>query len=103
MELHDEGLFPIQFTQGWNQALDAVSKKHPGVVDLAEFISPHLPPGEEGDFDDFMDSPMNEDRIIDPEETHPYSLIEGNKSPSPVVEKEVEADKETGELSPPQE
>ena len=103
MEFHDEGLFPVQFTQGWNQALDAVSQKHPGMIDTAEFISPHPPPGEEDDSDDFMGSPMNEDRIIDPEDTHSLSLTEGNKSPSPVVEKEVETEKEAGELSPPKE
>lgn len=66
MELHDEGLFHAQFTQGWNQAIGTVSQRHPGLIDVAEFVSPHLPV-EDDDTDDFLD----EDRIIDPEDTHP--------------------------------
>lgn len=69
MELHDEGLFPTQFTQGWNEAIGAVSQRHPGVIDAAEFVSPHLPAVE--DDDDFMDDFVEEDRIIDPKDTHP--------------------------------
>ena len=79
MELHDEGLFPAQFTRGWNEAIGAVSQRHPGVIDAADFISPHLPAAEdEGDsMDDF------EDRIIDPEDTHP----EGGEGTSTSAEK----------------
>lgn len=43
MDQHDEILFPSQFTEGWNKALEAVLRQHPGLFQPSAFPSPHLP------------------------------------------------------------
>lgn len=58
-----------------------------------------LLPVKEKKFEDSQDSPMQEDRIIDPEGSPLRSLTRASKSPSPVVEKEHEGgqDKNDGD------
>ncbi|KAK1400909.1 hypothetical protein POM88_000514 [Heracleum sosnowskyi] len=70
MEDHDESLFPCQFTQGWNEALDSVVKAHPGMFLPRDFPSPHPPAlvaaaGNFSQSDDEMDD-VGDNRILDP-------------------------------------
>ncbi|KAK1387032.1 hypothetical protein POM88_015210 [Heracleum sosnowskyi] len=43
IEKHDEILFPVQHTSGWEDAVQAILAKHPGVFDAADFPAPHPP------------------------------------------------------------
>ena len=102
MELHDEGLYPVQFSEGWDKAVAAISAKHPGVINPRDFVSPNLPQVEEdGDeWDDLLASPPPGDRIIDPDGTPLKTPGRASRSPSPSFEGE---DKERDEDSPNQE
>ena len=102
MELHDEGLYPVQFTEGWDKAVAAISVKHPGMIDPRDFVSLNLPQVEEGgdEWDDLLASPPPGDRIIDPEATPLKTPARASRSPSPSFEGE---DKERDEDSPNQE
>lgn len=40
MDSHDEGLYPAQFSEGWDQALEAIIKEHPGLFDVKNFYCP---------------------------------------------------------------
>ncbi|KAK1369648.1 hypothetical protein POM88_035740 [Heracleum sosnowskyi] len=40
---HDDLLFPVQFTQGWDEALAEVSRRIPGSLTISDFPSPHAP------------------------------------------------------------
>ncbi|KAK1376695.1 hypothetical protein POM88_032888 [Heracleum sosnowskyi] len=61
---HDELLFPVQFTKGWDGALEDVLEKLPGSLYLSDFPSPYAPTplevalGGEDDMDE-------DDRILD--------------------------------------
>ncbi|KAL8100265.1 uncharacterized protein LOC141683475 [Apium graveolens] len=76
-DIHDEGLFPIQFTQGWDAAVKAVMVKHPGLIEAKDFISPEQPKPEDS-LDALFDSPMQEDRILDPSTTSPSASLAKN-------------------------
>jgi len=70
MEIHDEGLYSLQFTQGWDAAVKAVSEKHPGLVDPKDFISPEQAESEDS-IDTLFNSPQPDDRILDPNTASP--------------------------------
>ncbi|KAL8123914.1 hypothetical protein AgCh_011789 [Apium graveolens] len=70
MEIHDEGLYSLQFTQGWDAAVKAVSERHPGLVDPKDFISPEQAETEEN-IDALFNSPQPDDHILDPNTASP--------------------------------
>ncbi|KAK1366124.1 hypothetical protein POM88_041685 [Heracleum sosnowskyi] len=43
IEKHDEILFPVQYSAGWEDAVKAVSAKHPEAFDPTDFPTPHPP------------------------------------------------------------
>lgn len=43
IEIHDEGLYPAQFTAGGDQAVGAILKEYPGLFDAKNFISLEQP------------------------------------------------------------
>ena len=63
---HDDLLFPVQFTQGWDEALAEVSRRLPGSLTISDFPSPHAPNQLERVLagEDVMDE---DDRILHPE------------------------------------
>ncbi|KAK1382001.1 hypothetical protein POM88_019736 [Heracleum sosnowskyi] len=77
---HDDLLFPVQYTKGWDEALAEVSRRLPGSLTISDFPSPHAPTrlemalaGEDG---------MDEDnRILNPEHaSHPGEESEESSS-----------------------
>lgn len=40
MKKNDKVLYPVNFTEGWNQAVLAIAVKHPGVFDSKDFVRP---------------------------------------------------------------
>ncbi|XP_074357867.1 uncharacterized protein LOC141697403 isoform X2 [Apium graveolens] len=70
MEIHDKGLYSLQFTQGWDAAVKAVSERHPGLVDPKDFISPEQAETEDS-IDALFNSPQPDDRILDPNTASP--------------------------------
>lgn len=40
---HDDLLFPVQYTKGWDEALAEVSRRMPGSLTISDFPSPHAP------------------------------------------------------------
>ncbi|KAK1356169.1 hypothetical protein POM88_049425 [Heracleum sosnowskyi] len=76
---HDEHLFPVQFTKGWDGALTTVLEKNPGSFSLSDFQSPHTPTPLEWALagEDDMDE---DDRILDPGHSSPPGEIAGNDS-----------------------
>ncbi|KAL8098358.1 hypothetical protein AgCh_031208 [Apium graveolens] len=70
MEIHDEGLYSLQFTQGWDAAVKAVSERHPGLVDPKDFISPEQAETEDS-IDALFNSTQPDDRILDPNTASP--------------------------------
>ncbi|KAK1351331.1 hypothetical protein POM88_054463 [Heracleum sosnowskyi] len=72
IEKHDEILFPVQHTSGWEDAVQAILAKHPGVFDAADFPAPHPPTPLERILAGVDD--MEEDaRILVPEHSSPLS------------------------------
>lgn len=54
MDQHDDMLFPGQFTQGWNEAKEAILKKHPSLFQPSEFPCPYLPIAEAASSDELF-------------------------------------------------
>ncbi|KAK1397069.1 hypothetical protein POM88_006932 [Heracleum sosnowskyi] len=70
IEKHDEILFPVQHTSGWEDVVQAILAKHPGVFDAADFPAPHPPTPLERILAGVDD--MEEDaRILDPGHSSP--------------------------------
>ncbi|KAK1402595.1 hypothetical protein POM88_002200 [Heracleum sosnowskyi] len=72
IDKHDELLFPVQYTKGWDDALSAVLEKMPGSLLISDFPSPHLPTPLEMALagEDEMEE---DDRILDLDHTSPPS------------------------------
>lgn len=43
MEIHDEGLYPTQFTFRWDKAMEAILDNYHGMFHLKDFVSPEQP------------------------------------------------------------
>ena len=77
---HDDLLFPVQYTKGWDEALAEVSRRLPGSLTISDFPSPHAPTHLEMALagEDVMDE---DDRILDPEHaSHPGEESEESSS-----------------------
>ncbi|KAK1400997.1 hypothetical protein POM88_000602 [Heracleum sosnowskyi] len=76
IDKHDELLFPVQYTKGWDDALSAVLEKMPGSLLISDFPSPHLPTPLEMALagEDEMEE---DDRILDLDHTSPPGQTAG--------------------------
>ncbi|KAK1385018.1 hypothetical protein POM88_022753 [Heracleum sosnowskyi] len=77
IDKHDELLFPVQYTKGWDGALDAVLEKMPGSLTISDFPSPYPPTPLELDLagEDDMEE---DDRIFDLDHTSPPGQTAGD-------------------------
>ncbi|KAK1380314.1 hypothetical protein POM88_027058 [Heracleum sosnowskyi] len=98
---HDELLFPVQFTKGWDGALAAVLEKMPGSLTISDFPSPYAPTPLElalaGE-----DDMEEDDMILDLGHSSPPGQIvradsPGTRSGSGLEEEEEEAVDKEGE------
>ncbi|KAK1380945.1 hypothetical protein POM88_027689 [Heracleum sosnowskyi] len=77
---HDDLLFPVQFTQGWDEALAEVSRRIPGSLTISDFPSPHAPNQLEKALAG-VDDMDEDDRILNPEHApQPDEELEGSSS-----------------------
>lgn len=67
MEIHEDGLFHVQFTAGQDKTVDTILKEYPGMFDPNDFVSPEQPTTKNEPQDEITKSTMLEDRILDPE------------------------------------
>ncbi|KAK1375884.1 hypothetical protein POM88_032077 [Heracleum sosnowskyi] len=76
IDKHDELLFPVQYTKGWDDALSAVLEKMLGSLLISDFPSPHLPTPLEMALagEDEMEE---DDRILDLDQTSPPGQTAG--------------------------
>ncbi|KAK1381844.1 hypothetical protein POM88_019579 [Heracleum sosnowskyi] len=94
---HDDLLFPVQFTKGWDEALAEVSRRLPGSLTISDFPSPHAPNQLEKALagGDDMDE---DDRILNPEHASQPGE-ESEESSSGEEESGEEEESEEGEDS----
>ncbi|KAK1361529.1 hypothetical protein POM88_046003 [Heracleum sosnowskyi] len=76
IDKHDELLFPVQYTKGWDDALSAVLEKIPGSLTISDFPSPHLPTPLELALAGEVDM-EEDDRILDLDHTSPPGQTAG--------------------------
>lgn len=99
MEVHDEGLYPAQFSERWNQAVVAILEKHPGVFDPKIFVSPFQPIIDK-ESEGTLGSPMQEDDILDPENFPLHSPARASKILPRLSKKEMKGMAMKMEMAP---